>query len=51
LLSSLPGRDFIVMPKLLPSFSIYFSYACNVCTPHQGALLDRLLARSRAVFA
>jgi hypothetical protein len=39
------------MLKFLPSFSIGFSYGCNICTPPDRARLDRLKMRARVVLA
>jgi hypothetical protein len=39
------------MLKLLPSFSVYFSYACNICAPPGPPRLGRLKMRARIIFA
>jgi hypothetical protein len=39
------------MLKLLPSFSVDFSYACNICAPPELPRLGGLKMRARVTFA
>jgi hypothetical protein len=39
------------MLKFLPSFSVGFSYGCNICTPPGPPRLGRLKMRGRIIFA
>jgi hypothetical protein len=39
------------MLKLLPSFSVDFSYGCNICAPPGSPRLGRLKKRVRIIFA
>jgi hypothetical protein len=39
------------MLKFLPSFSIEFSYACNICSPSGQLRLGRPKMRARVVLA
>jgi hypothetical protein len=39
------------MLKLLPSFSVDFSYACNICAPPGPPRLGRRKMRARIIFA